>query len=107
MNNFFNTSTPTTDTLYAIYVTRELFESLIAGGMVLPVPAHTSAPDTDEPIEMLTIKQCQKVVKGVSYYKIRSMILKGELKFERSGNKPHGKFLVYKSSLLERFNYAA
>lgn len=92
---------------YAIYVPRELFESIIAGGMVQPIPAHTPAPDANETIELLTIKQCQKIVKGPSYYKIRSMILNGELKAERAGNKPHGKFLVYKSSLLECFNYAA
>ena len=92
---------------YAIYVPRELFESIIAGGMVKPVPAPDSAHNADEPIELLTIKECQKVVKGPSYYKIRSMILNGELKAERAGNKPRGKFLVYKSSLLEYFNDAA
>jgi len=94
-------------TYYPIYVPRELFESIIAGGMVKPVPAPDSAHNADEPIELLTIKECQKVVKGPSYYKIRSMILNGELKAERAGNKPRGKFLVYKSSLLEYFNDAA
>lgn len=92
---------------YVLYVPRELLENLIVSGMVQAVPAHTSAPDANETIELLTIKQCQKIVKGTSYYKIRSMILKGELKAERAGNSPKGKHLVYKSSLLECFNYAA
>lgn len=93
-------------TYYPIYVPRELFESIIAGGMVKPVPASDSAHNA-ETIELLTIQQCREIVKGPSYYKIRSMILNGELKAERAGNKPRGKFLVYKSSLLECFNDAA
>ncbi len=103
-NEKFNTNP---SEFYTIYVPRELFESFIAGGMVQAVPAHTPVPDANETIELLTIKQCQKIVKGTSYYKIRSMILKGELKAERAGNSPKGKHLVYKSSLLECFNYAA
>ncbi len=92
---------------YTIYVPRELLENLIVTSMGQAVPASASAHNADEPIELLTIKECQEVVKGPSYYKIRSMILNGELKAERAGNKPRGKFLVYKSSLLECFNDAA
>ena len=103
-NEKFNTNP---SEFYAIYVPRELLESIITRGMVQPIPAQTSAHDSNKPIELLTIQQCREIVKGPSYYKIRSMILNGELKAERAGNKPRGKFLVYKSSLLECFNDAA
>lgn len=60
-------------------------------------PPQTSKP---EPLEMLTIKECASVVKGLSEHTIRLLVSRGELSSIRTGTGKTGKILVPKASLL-------
>lgn len=57
-----------------------------------------------EPCEMLTIKECSTVVKGLSEHTIRLLVTKGELASVRTGAGKRGKILIPKSSLLDYIN---
>ena len=50
--------------------------------------------------EFLTLSQCVREIRGISYYTLRKLIMQGRLPAVRAGNKPNGKFLVNKSDLL-------
>ena len=55
------------------------------------------------PTEMLTIKECTKVVQGVSEHSIRQIVAKGKVKSVRTGESKNGKILVNKADLLAYF----
>lgn len=59
----------------------------------------TESPDA--PIEMLTIKECTEVVKGVSEHTVRQLVAQEKIAFVRTGQGDRGKILVSKRSLLE------
>ena len=52
---------------------------------------------------MITIKQCRELLPGISYYTIKELINRGDVKYFRTGQGKHGKILVYKQSFLEYF----
>lgn len=54
-----------------------------------------------EPCEMLTIKECARVVKGLSEHTIRLLVRRGEIASIRTGEGKSGKILVPKASLLK------
>ena len=56
---------------------------------------------TDAPIEMLTIKECTEVVKGISEHTVRQLVAQEKIAFVRTGQGDRGKILVSKRSLLE------
>ena len=56
---------------------------------------------SDAPIEMLTIKECTEVVKGISEHTVRQLIAQEKIAFVRTGQGDRGKILVSKRSLLE------
>ena len=55
------------------------------------------------PTEMLTIKECTKVVQGVSEHSIRQIVAKGKVKSVRTSEGKNGKILVNKADLLAYF----
>ena len=59
--------------------------------------------DTDDPTEMLTIKECTKVVQGVSEHSIRQIVAQGKVKSVRTGEGKNGKILVNKADLMTYF----
>lgn len=60
--------------------------------------------DSPNTVEMLTVKECTEVVKGLSEHTIRKLITQGKLPFIRTGEGKHGKMLVNKTDLLDYFN---
>lgn len=59
------------------------------------------AESPDAPIEMLTIKECTEVVKGISEHTVRQLVAQEKIAFVRTGHGDRGKILVSKRSLLE------
>ena len=55
------------------------------------------------PTEMLTIKECTKVVQGVSEHSIRQIVAQGKVKSVRTGEGKNGKILVNKADLMAYF----
>ena len=69
----------------------------------------TEEPGSDEestmhPMEMLTIKECTELVKGLSSNTIRKLIARGELDYVRAGCGNNGKILISKANLIALFS---
>lgn len=65
-----------------------------------PKTEQTSAP---EKVEMLTIKECTEVVKGLNEYTVRQLIARKEIPSIQTGKGKRGKILVPKAALLRYF----
>ena len=57
--------------------------------------------DDEQPIEMLTLKECTDVVKGLTTHAVRHLVLQGKIPALRVGEGKYGKILVTKAALLE------
>lgn len=68
---------------------------------------NETVPDKEEPMEMLTIKECTQLFKGLSEYTVRLLVYQNKVKYCRAGKGERGKILVSKTSLLECLNGAA
>ena len=64
-------------------------------------------PEAAAPIEMLTIKECIKEVRGLSEHTLRQLIAQGKIPYIRTGQGKRGKILINKSALLNYLNTAA
>lgn len=62
-------------------------------------PSHA----TEQVVEMLTIKDCTEVVKGLNEYTVRQLIARKEIPSIRTGQGKRGKILVPKAALLRYF----
>lgn len=56
-----------------------------------------------KPVEMLTIKECAEVVKGLSEHTVRQLVAQDKIKSVRTGAGKKGKILVNKTDLLAFF----
>lgn len=56
-----------------------------------------------KPVEMLTIKECTQVVKGLTENTIHQMVAQNKVKHIRTGQRKRGKILVNKEDLLRIF----
>ena len=54
-------------------------------------------------IEMITVKQCTEVIKGISEHTIRKLVSQNKLKHIRTGEGKRGKILVNKADLISYF----
>ena len=54
-----------------------------------------------KPVEMLTIKECTKAVRGISEHTVRKLVAQGRVRYIRTGEGERGKILVSKQSLLD------
>lgn len=59
------------------------------------------APAVDEPVEMLTIKECAQLVNGLSEHTVRHLVMQDKVASIRTGVGKNGKILVNKMSLLK------
>lgn len=59
--------------------------------------------DNTKPVEMITIKECTQVVKGLTENTIRQMVAQNKVKHIRTGQGKRGKILVNKEDLLRVF----
>ena len=64
-------------------------------------------PEIPAPIEMLTIKECVKEVRGLSEHTLRQLIAQGKIPYIRTDQGKRGKILINKSTLLKYLNMAA
>ena len=61
----------------------------------------------DVVIELLTIKECTELIRGLSVHTVRQLIAQGKLPSVRTGQGRHGKILVNKADLLAYFQHDA
>ena len=54
-------------------------------------------------VEMLIIKECTEVVRGLSEHTVRQLVAQGKVKHIRTGQGKHGKILVNKEDLVQLF----
>lgn len=54
-------------------------------------------------VEMLTIKECTEVVRGLSEHTVRQLVAQGKVKYIRTGQGKHGKILVNKEDPVHLF----
>ena len=57
----------------------------------------------DSSIELLTLRECTQVVRGLSVTTVRQLIIQGKLRSIRTGQGKRGKILVNKADLLDYF----
>lgn len=64
-------------------------------------------PNPQKPVEMLTIKECSKAVKGLSEHTIRQLVAQEKIQYIRTGQGKRGKILISRAALLEYLGGAA
>ena len=57
-----------------------------------------------EKVEMLTVRECSEVIKGLNEYTVRQLIARKEIPSVRTGQGKNGKILVPKAALVAYFN---
>lgn len=65
-----------------------------------PITTKPAAAAPDPKMEMLTIKECTDLVKGLTSNTIRKLIKRGELDYIRAGCGANGKILISKANLM-------
>ncbi len=65
------------------------------------IPVASSA---EQPIEMLTIRECTQEIRGLNEFTIRQLIARNEIPFVRAGQGKNGKILIPKAVLIAYFN---
>ena len=60
-------------------------------------------PVPEEPVELLTHKECSQLIGGISETSIRRLVLRGKLPAMRVGDTGRGKIFINKSDLLDYF----
>lgn len=61
-------------------------------------------PPEDKPVEMLTVKECTEVIKGLSEHTVRQLVAQEKIPYIRTGQGKRGKILISKDALLAYFN---
>lgn len=70
-------------------------------------PKITPPEHSDEPVEMLTIKECSEAVSGLSEHTVRQLVAQKKIPYIRTGQGKRGKILISKSALLDYMKGAA
>lgn len=65
--------------------------------------AESTEEQSEQPVEMLTIKECTDVIRGLSEHTVRQLIAQHKLSCIRTGQGLRGKILVNKAELLAYF----
>lgn len=60
-----------------------------------------------QPLEMLTVKECSKVISGLSEHTVRQWVSQGLIPYIRTGKGKRGKILISKAALLKYLYSAA
>ena len=64
----------------------------------------TIESSTEQPVEMLTIKECTQEIRGLNEFTIRQLIARNEIPFVRAGQGKNGKILIPKADLIAYLN---
>ena len=83
----------------------QLLEQLIESQT--PVPAPQSNQIENQPLEMLTVKECATLVTGLSEHTVRQLVAQDKVAYVRAGSGVRGKILVSKASLLKYLGIAS
>lgn len=75
-----------------------LLERMIPVKEPEPAPITVSKPALPE---MLTVKECARLVTGLTEHTVRMLVKQGKVKYIRCGEGARGKILVSKESLLK------
>lgn len=67
-------------------------------------PIATVTALTPDNVEMLTIKECTSIIKGLNEYTVRQLIARNELPYIRCGEGKRGKILIPKAALISYFS---
>ena len=62
---------------------------------------------TDKKVEMLTVKECTELVKGLSEHTVRQLVIQEKIPYVRAGQGKRGKILISKADLLNYLNMSA
>ncbi len=65
-----------------------------------PAMNMTVQNQADQPIEMLTIKECTEAVKGLTEHTLRLLIAQKKIPYIRTGASGRGKILISKTALV-------
>ena len=71
-----------------------------------PEPASCPTPLAEEPVEMLTVKECAALVNGLSEHTVRQLVAQDKVAYVHAGSGVRGKILVSKASLLKYLGVA-
>ena len=71
---------------------------------LLETDSKAEITKADEPVEMLTIKECTEAVKGLSEHTIRQLVAQKKIPYIRTGNGKRGKILINKATLFDYIN---
>ena len=69
-------------------------------------PAPQSDQIENQPLEMLTVKECAELVTGLSEHTVRQLVTQDKVAYVRAGSGVRGKILVSKASLLKYLGVA-
>jgi len=64
------------------------------------VPTQSSLMKPEQPAELLTLKECTELVKGLSEHTVRQLAVQGIIPSIRTGTGRSSKILINKSALL-------
>ena len=64
-------------------------------------------PQANKKVEMLTIKECTELVKGLSEHTVRQLVMQDKIPYVRAGKGNRGKILINKTDLLDYLNMSA
>ena len=67
------------------------------------IKTATITKSANNPVEMLTIKECTEVIQGLSEHTVRQLVAQGKVKSVRTGEGKRGKILVNKADLISYF----
>ena len=93
-----------TEKKYLINQITSLLEKLI--DVEVESPSVPAEPPIDNPMEMLTIKECAALVNGLSEHTVRMLCSQDKIAHVRAGAGRNGKILVSKVSLLKYLGIA-
>ena len=58
----------------------------------------------EQPVEMLTIRECTQEIRGLNEFTVRQLIARNEIPFVRTGQGKNGKILIPKAALIAYLN---
>ena len=84
--------------------TREILQQItvLLNSLTESEPAQQETKQ--EKVEMLTVRECSEVIKGLNEYTVRQLIARKEIPSVRTVQGKNGKILVPKAALLSYFN---
>ncbi len=82
-----------------------LLEKSIVADDESPKPQVRTAQN--QPLEMLTVKECSQVISGLSEHTVRQWVAQGLIPYIRTGKGKRGKILISKAALLKYLSSAA